>query len=225
MTNKKELQQYEKDLRAYGDKLADAEKEIKAKQIQQATQYASQSYGQDSKQNLVEWELDFKPELDDIARSLRCDILKIDERGNQFWVTNPDKGRIFLNELGVNDVLRKIILLVNKNKVLSNYTADEIRDRTRQIGHEIRALIYNNYEAYGIEDSDEYKMNNYPGIVMDVLDIIEGAYRRAMGGETHKGLAEQRLVTQSDSLNTGTPQVAAQHQQQARWYSPGTWGR
>ena len=220
MTTKKELQDYEKELKTYEEKLLDAQKGIESDK-RQVSQYASQTYGQGDKQNLVEWELDFKPELDDIARSLRCDILRIDERGNQFWVENPDKGRIFLNELGLNDVLRKIILLVNKNKVLSNYTADEIRARVKQIGHEIRVLIYNNYEAYGIDN--EYKMNNYPGIVMDILDIIESAYRRAMGGETHKGLAEQRLVTQSDSINTGKQQMV-QPQASAKWYKPGTWG-
>ncbi len=220
MTSEKELQAYEKELKGYEEKLLEAQKGIESKE-RQVSQYASQTYGQGDKQNLVEWELDFKPELDDIARSLRCDVLKIDARGNQFWVENPEKSRVFLNQLGLNDVLRKIILLVNKNKVLSNYTADEIRARVKQIGHEIRVLIYNNYEAYGIDN--EYKMNNYPGIVMDILDIIESAYRRAMGGETHKGLAEQRLVTQNDSINTGSQQMV-QPQKSAKWYSPGTWG-
>jgi hypothetical protein len=220
MASEKELKAYEKELRAYEEKLLDAQKGIEAEK-RQVSQYASQTYGQGDKQNLVEWELDFKPELDDIARSLRCDYLKIDERGNQFWTRNPDQKKIFLNELGVNDVLRKIILLVNKNKVLSNYTPEEIKSRVKQIGHEIRALIYNNYEAYGIDN--EYKMNNYPGIVMDVLDIIEGAYRRAMKGETHKGLSEQRLVTQNDSINNGRQQIMAA-QKTPKWYSPGTWG-
>ncbi|MCK9544633.1 MAG: hypothetical protein M0R03_21640, partial [Novosphingobium sp.] len=153
-------------------------------------------------------------------RSLRCDVLKIDDQGNQYWIRNPSPERIFLNELGVNDVLRKIILLVNKNKVLSNYTIDEIRARVQQIGHEIRALIYNNYEAYGIDN--DYKMNNYPSIVMDILDIIEGAYRRALSGETHKGLNEQRLVTQNDSLNQ-RPQMQSQ-QNKVSWIKPSTWG-
>lgn len=220
MATEKELQEYEKNLKGYEEKLMEAQKGIEADK-RQVSQYASQTYGQGDKQNLVEWELDFKPELDDIARSLRCDVLKIDERGNQFWVENPEPSRIFLNQLGLNDVLRKIILLVNKNKVLSNYTAEEIRARVKQIGHEIRILIYSNYEAYGIDN--EYKMNNYPGIVMDVLDIIDSAYRRAMGGETHKGLAEQRLVTQSDTINTGN-QPMIQPQKIAKWYSPGTWG-
>ena len=221
MTKEKQLQQYEKELKNYEEQLVEAKKGIDQEK-QQMSQYASQTYGQGDKQNLVEWELDFKPELDDIARSLRCDYLKMDERGNQYWTRNPDPKKVFLNELGVNDVLRKIILLVNKNKVLSNYTIEEIKARVQQIGHEIRALIYNNYEAYGIDN--EYKMNNYPGIVMDTLDIIEGAYRRALAGETHKGLAEQRLVTQNDSINTGNGQIMAQPQQTAKWYSPGTWG-
>ncbi len=219
MKSKQELQQYEQDLKQYEEKLVEAQKGVE-KDKAQINQYASQTYGQGDRQNLVEWELDFTPELDNIARSLRCDVLKMDGKGNQFWTMNPNPERIFLNELGVNDVLRKIILLVNKNKVLSNYTADEIKQRVRQIGHEIRALIYNNYEEYGIDN--EYKMNNYPGIVMDTLDIIEGAYRRAMGGETHKGLAEQRLVSQTDVINTGKQQVM--QQPTSKWYSPGTWG-
>ncbi len=222
MVKEKELKQYEEELKQYEKKLIEAKTGMDAEK-RQISQYASQAYGSDGKQNLVEWELDFKPELDDIGRSLRCDVLKIDDRGNQFWIRNPDESRIFLNELGVNDVLRKIILLVNKNKVLSNYTADEIKARVKQIGHEIRALIYNNYEAYGIRDDDGYKMNNYPGIVMDVLDIIEGAYRRAMGGETHKGLAEQRLVTQNDNIMQA-PQQSMSQQKTPKWYSPGTWG-
>jgi hypothetical protein len=219
MANKKELEQYEENLKKYEEQLLDAQKRLESEKMEM-TQYSSQLYPNGAKQNLVEWELDFKPELDDIARSLRCDILVMDEKGNQYWTRNPNPDRIFLNELGVNDVLRKIILLVNKNKVLSNYTIEEIRLRVRQIGHEIRALIYNNYEAYGIDN--EYKMNNYPGIVMDILDIIEGAYRRALAGETHKGLAEQRLVTQSDSLNSQPMQFIRQNKV-AKWYNPTTW--
>ena len=221
MANAKELQQYEKELKNYEQQLQEAQKGME-QQKQQIDQYASQSFGNGEKQNLVEWELDFKPELDDISRSLRCDVLKMDDKGNQYWIRNPDISRIFLNELGVNDVLRKIILLVNKNKVLSNYTIDEIKARVQQIGHELRALIYNNYEAYGIDN--EYKMNNYSGIVMDILDIIEGAYRRALAGETHKGLAEQRLVTQNDNIVQQQSPQQMINQKSSKWYSPGTWG-
>lgn len=219
MNKTEQLKKYEEQLTDYAKELKEAESSLKKKE-QEIVQYANQVYGSQGKQNLVEWELDFKPELDDIARSLRCDILIVDEHGNQFWSPNQDKTKVFLNELGVNDVLRKIILLVNKNKVLSNFTDEEIKRRVRMIGHEIRALIYNNYETYGIDN--EYKMNNYPSIVMDVLDVVDSAYRRAIKGETHKGLNEQRIVTQSDTLNR--EQGLPQKQTKPHWYNPKTWG-
>jgi len=218
MTNEKELQIYKEQLENYEKELARAKDKMEQKE-NQINQYANQIYGQQGKQNLVEWELDFKPELEDIAHSLRCDVIKI-ENGSQFWAENPDKTKIFMNELGVNDVLRKIIILVNKNKVLSNYTIQEIKERVQMIGHEIRSLVYNNYEKYGIDN--EYKMNNYPSIVMDVLDIIESAYRRALAGETHKGLNEQRLVTQNEPLVQ--QQMPMQHQNKSHWYNPTSWG-
>jgi len=221
MVNEKELDAYSNQLKDYENELKKAQEKLEQKESQ-VNQYASQMYGQGGKQNLVEWELDFKPELEDIGHSLRCDIIIIDKEGNQIWANNPDRERIFLNELGVNDVLRKIIILVNKNKVLSNYTIDEIKLRVQMIGHEIRGLIYNNYEKYEI--NNDYKINNYPSIVMDVLDIIESAYRRALAGETHKGLNEQRLVTQNEPLGQRPYPIQPQQNRKSHWYAPQTWG-
>lgn len=160
--------------------------------------YSPAMFASQDKQNLIEWELDFKPELENIERLLRCDILVKDRDGNEYWAPNPDKNRVFFNELGVNDIIRTIIILVNKNKALSNYTAEEINTRVCQIKHELRILIYNNYEEYGLDN--EYKQNNYSMIVLTIGSIIEDVYRRAMGGETHRGLNEQRLVTQNEPL-------------------------
>jgi len=200
-------------LRQYGQDLALA-------QQSQAQSYP-QTYYQSQKQNLVEWELDCQPELIEVGRSLRCDILITDKDNNQMWIKNPDKTKVFLNELGVNDVLRKIFLLVNKNKVLSNYTIEEIKQRVCMIGHELRILIYNNYEAYEIDN--DYKINNYSSIVMDVLDIIEGAYRRALAGETHKGLNEQRLVSQTEPLIQQQYPMIQPQQNKSHWYNPLSW--
>ena len=219
MSRTQELKQYEKDLRSYEDQLKEAEERVLQKE-QQINQQMSQVYDNSAKQNLVEWELDFKPELEDIRHSLMCDVITVDAEGNQSWGKNPDESKIILNELGVNDILRKIIVLVNKNKVLSHYGLDEIKDRVRMIGHEMRATIYTNYEAYGIDN--EYKMNNYNSLVMDVLDIIESAFRRAIKGETHRGLSEQRLVTQNENV-TQQPQMAQPQIKNKKWYNPSTW--
>jgi hypothetical protein len=168
--------------------MADMQRQIQMQQSQQQSQqqYYSQNNFQTQKQNLVEWELDFSQELRDIERLLRCDVLKIDKDGNEQWVENPDPNSRLFNSLGVMDITRQIKMYLNKNKVLSNYTADEINVRLRMLGHELRSWIYNNYEAYGMDN--EYKMNNYAIVVLTILSMIEDAYRRALGGETHRGL-------------------------------------
>jgi len=186
-----------------------------------ANTYANTMIGNQGKQNLVEWELDFKPELEDIERLLRCDILVRDKDG-EHWEKNPDSSRIFFNEMGVSDLIRNIIIIVNKGKALSFYDHDEINSRVRQIKHEIRVLIYNNYEDYGMDN--DYKMNNYSFIVLSIGSIVEDVYRRAMNGETHKGLAEQRLVTQSDSVNQAQYQMPQVNNiSNKHWYNPMSW--
>jgi len=207
------------------------EKELALAQQQNQGQnnpYATAMFGGGNKQNLIEWELDFSQELEDIERLLRNDLYVRNEKtGESDWIKNPDASKVFLNNLGVNDILRKIRLVVNKNKVLSNYTIDEIRVRVKIIMDDIRVTIYNNYEHYGIKDDDEYKMNNYSSIVIEIGSIIEDAYRRALAGETHKGLNEQRLVTQNEPLMAYPqyPQMQQSNQKKAHWYAPWSWGK
>lgn len=163
------------------------------------TPYASTMFQAQNKQNLVEWQLDFKSELDDIERLLRCDIITRDKEGNNIWVRNPNPERIIFNDIGVNDILREIRMFLNKNKVLSNYGVEEIKPRIKMIGHELRILIYNNYEHYGMDN--EYKMNNYSMIVLTILSMIEDSYRRAINGLERKDLNQARIVNQNEPLN------------------------
>lgn len=175
------------------------ERFLREAESQSQGQQIPYNYYPQQKPNLIEWELDFKPELDSIIRLLRCDILVKDKDGEEDWQPNPDKTRVLFNDWGVNDLIRNIVTLVNKNKALSYYNAEEIEMRVRQIKQEIRVLIYNNYESYGLDN--EYKWNNYSMVVLSIGSIIEDVYRRAMGGETHKGLADQRLVSQTEPLS------------------------
>jgi len=209
--------------------LAQYDKDIEYARQQGAAQgsmpFSAAMFQKNSKQNLVEWELDFSQELTDIERLLRCDVLFRDKNGREGWIENTDKEAVVFNQRGVNDILREIILLVNKNKVLSYYGKEEISPRVRMVGHEIRSFIYNNYEYFGIDN--EYKMNNYPMIVLAILDVIEAAYRRALNGETHKGLNEARVVNQSEPLMPQNFNIYPQLQggKKKHWFNPMTWAR
>lgn len=177
----------------------------RASSIPQSNYPASATmFGGQQKQNLVEWQLDFRPELADIEHLLRCDVIKRDPKTQkEFWDKNPDESSIVMNETGVNDLLREIRMFLNKNKVLSNYDKIEIKERVRMFGHELRALIYNNLERYGIDN--EYKQNNYPIIVITILDMVEASYRRAINGEERRDLNSARVVNQTDPIMNGYP--------------------
>ena len=186
----------------YSDELARYENELKSQQaIQQqanSVPYASAMFQNQPKSNLVEWQLDFKDELNDIQQFLRCDVIGKDENGNTAWVRNPNKEEVVFNDRGVNDIIREIRMFLNKNKVLSNYSIEEIKPRIRMIGHELRMLIYNNYEKYGMDN--EYKMVNYSIMVITLLSMIEDSYRRAINGEERKDLNQARIVNQNEPL-------------------------
>lgn len=202
------------------------EQELMNQQAQQqmsTTPYASTMFQGQNKQNLVEWQLDFKNELEDIERLLRCDIIARDKEGNDIWIQNPDKDRIIFNDIGVNDILREIRMFLNKNKVLSNYGAEEIKPRIKMIGHELRILIYNNYEHYGMDN--EYKQNNYSMIVITILSMIEDSYRRAINGLERKDLNQARIVNQNEPLNQNPMMYGSPSQNKGGFslFKPSTW--
>jgi len=187
-----EVERYERDL----------QRQHALQQNANSVPYASAMFQNTPKSNLVEWQLDFKDELQDIQQFLRCDIIGKDDNGNIAWIKNPNPEEVVFNDRGVNDILREIRMFLNKNKVLSNYTVDEIKPRIRMIGHELRMLIYNNYEKYGIDN--EYKMCNYSIMVITLLSMIEDSYRRAINGEERKDLNQARIVNQNEPL-IGSP--------------------
>jgi hypothetical protein len=174
--------------------------------------------------NLVEWQLDFTPELADIERLLRCDILIRDKDGNEMWIRNPNKDRVIFNDVGVNDILREIKMFLNKNKVLSNYGVEEIKPRIKMIGHELRMLIYNNYESYGMDN--DYKINNYSMVVLTILSMIEDSYRRAINGDERKDLNQARIVNQNEPIAQPNNQYVLQMpQKKGSMLNPFNWGR
>jgi hypothetical protein len=210
-------------LREQEDRIAAAQA-----QGQSSMPYSAMFSGQ-QKQNLVEWQLDFKPELESIERSLRNDILTRDNKGDEHWIPNPDQGKVLLNDQGVNDVLKKIILLINKNKVLSNYGEEQISIRVRAISHAIRELIYLNYEHYGMDN--DYKWNCYYSLVVDIDDMIESAYRRSLNGDERKDLNQARVVEQKEGMMPMNqnynmyPQMQGQKRGMLSRAMPWNWGK
>jgi hypothetical protein len=156
---------------------------------------------EEKKPNIIEWELDFKDDLSEISHYLKSDVEKINNDGGTSWKPNPASSEIILNDVGVNSILREIKMWLNKNKILSWYTAEDAKLRSYNFAFFLRRLIYDNYESYGLDT--EYKMSHYPMIVLSVTDVVDSAFRRAINGRTHSDLSKGHLVHQTESLSPG----------------------
>lgn len=172
--------------------------------------------------NLIEFQLDFTQNLEKIERLLKGMVLKFDSKGNEKWVSPENKSMLIFNEIGVQEIMRVCNMYLDKNLVLSNYTEEEIINRVNVFGNEISDLIFLNYDEFGMDS--EYKRKHYSMVVMAIVDMVESAFRRSIGGAENNNLRTARMVTQTETnqrlnqnLSQGNPE------QKFSIFKPKTW--
>jgi hypothetical protein len=146
--------------------------------------------------NLVQWGLDTDEILDRIEHFLKGDVIKTDEEGNIRCVAPKYKEIVILNEYGVNSIMQIIQGYVNKNTMLSFYTEERIYEILSDFGYELTDFIFSNYERMGMDT--EFKKSRYKMIVINILHIVESAYRRALFGKEREEANTGRIITQND---------------------------
>lgn len=99
-------------------------------------------------QNVMEFQLDLKEELDRIYHLLRGDVLDVDEEGNTVWKEPKDDRLKILSDYGVKQLMNIIHFYINKNTLLSNYEEETIFWKVRDFGIELSDLLFNRYEAF-----------------------------------------------------------------------------
>jgi hypothetical protein len=99
-------------------------------------------------QNLVEYQLDLKEELDNIYHLLSGHIINVDKEGNERWdEPNDDRLKIF-SLYGVKQIMNIISFYINRNTLLSNYDDETIYWKIKDFGIELSDLIFNKYEHF-----------------------------------------------------------------------------
>jgi len=143
-------------------------------------------------------------ELDDILakaeHTLRGDIVKF-ENGNVIWTPNPKPLENTLNDFGVQLIMKILSMYINRNTILSDYTEEEVRYKTLDIGKEMNNLIFMKYEEMGIDDGQKRK--EYPIIIRQMTDIIHSAYARAKDGRERESYRKMISVQQSNQNGMG----------------------
>ena len=147
--------------------------------------------------NLIKYQLDIERSLARIERLLRKQIQKRDKKtGSVYYVDCPENE--ILNEYGVNEIMNLLSTYVNKEIMLSCYDDRQIDKIMEQFGEEVIDFVYTNMEKFGLDTSEKKK--HYPIIVMNIINLVDATYRKALDGLTLENLKTARVVNQTEPL-------------------------
>ena len=176
-----------------------------------------------SEQNLIEWQLDFKKDLEEIRNYLSGYKKEYDEKGNERYVAPEKDEEVPFNDFGVNVIMGHIRAYLNRNTVLSNYDSKRIKKILFDLGMQLGNEIENTYEELGMDTP--YKQRRFKLIVINILHMVESAYNRSLRGGERESLRTARTVNQSDPMGSGQRGSfgGGIPQRSKKWYQPKTW--
>lgn len=152
-------------------------------------------------ENLIKWQLELNDLLERSEHVLRGDKLTFKD-GHTIWIAPKNEDDQILNNYAIQEVMRILSMYVNRNTILSNYSLEEIHLKVYDFGNELKDLFYMKYEAFGWKDNLE-KRKNYPMLMREMIDIVNSAYNRALGGKERESLTTARQITQTEQLSQG----------------------
>lgn len=148
--------------------------------------------------DLARWQLELNDILERAEHMLRGDLIK-HEGNNVFWIKNPTPEDNPLNDRGVRMIMKILANYVNRNTILSDYTAQEIRVKVLLFSNEINDLLFMMYDEIGMDDDNKRK--EYPMIVMMLKDIVHNSYSRAKLGGERESLRKAMSITGTYQAN------------------------
>ena len=178
--------------------------------------------GMPSEQNLIEWQLDFKKDLEEIRLYLSGYKEGYDERGNWTYLPPPSDEEVPFNDYGVNVIMGHIRCYLNRNTVLSNYDTPRIKKILSDLGNQLGDEIEQTYEILGMDT--DYKKRKFKLIVVNILHMTESAYNRAIRGGERESLRTARTVNQTEPLGGNMSNGMAQPRgRNFKLTNPKTW--
>jgi len=106
------------------------------------------SFINDKEQNIVQYQLDLKEELDRVQHLLSGHYIAIDTKGNEVWKEPEDDRLKIFSENGVKQLMNILSFYVNRNVILSHFTEEDVNTTMYHFSIEISDLIYNKYESF-----------------------------------------------------------------------------
>jgi len=157
------------------------------------------SFSSKNEDNIVRWQLELNDILERAEHILRGDVPTFKD-GHIIWSKNPKPQDNPLNEVGVSEIMKILSMYVNRNKVLADYTNEEINIKVFDFGRALNNLIFMRDYEMGMDT--EEKRKNYEMLVTEIKDIIHDTYKRALDGAEKRSLREMISVSQQTSTNS-----------------------
>lgn len=156
------------------------------------------SFSAKNEDNIVRWQLELNDILERAEHILRGDVPKFQD-GHIVWKENPHPELNPLNDTGVQEIMKILALYVNRNKVLADYSNEEINFKVYDFGRAINNLIFMRDFEFGMDT--EEKRKNYEMLVTEMKDIVHDTYKRALDGAEKRSLREMITVSQATNTN------------------------
>jgi hypothetical protein len=157
------------------------------------------SFASKTEDNIVRWQLELNDILERAEHILKGDIPEFKD-GHIVWGKNPHPEKNTLNETGVHEIMKILALYVNRNKVLSDYSNEEINFKVFDFGRALNNLIFMRDYEFGLDT--EEKRKNYEMLLTEMKDIVHDTYKRALDGAEKRSLREMIQVTQATSTTS-----------------------
>jgi hypothetical protein len=148
--------------------------------------------------DIVRWQLELNDILERAEHILRGDVPKI-ENNEIFWSPNPFPEDNALNEKGIQEIMKRLAMYVNRNTILSDYSNEEIHIKVFDFTRELNNLVYTDYDNFGMDN--ENKRKNYPMLIKEIEDIVHSTYKRALDGAEKRSLREMISISQATNQN------------------------
>lgn len=149
-------------------------------------------------ENLIRWQLELNDILERAEHILRGDIPKYRD-GNIIWSKNPNPDENPLNEVGIQEIMKILVMYINRNTILSDYNPDEINYKVLDFGRRLSNFVFMKYDEIGL--NTENKRKHYEMIIGELVDMVHSAYKRALHGGERRSLREMINISQNQNMS------------------------
>jgi hypothetical protein len=171
--------------------------------------------------NLVKWQLELNDILEKAEHILRGDIPKYKD-GILIWQKNENPKLNSVNEYGIQEIMKILVLYINRNTILSDYDNKEINYKVLDFGRRLNNFIFMRYDEIGMDTEDKRK--NYEILVGEVVDLVHSAYKRALHGGERRSLREMIQVSQNtQSYGQGSYPMNMPQVKERSYFNPMRW--